>query len=363
VAHDFNNLLTVINGYSDLVLSDLHADHPMREQILAIQEAGERASVLTQQLLAFGRKTIVAPKVIDLNDVVSSVTKMLRRLIGEDITLSCVLSATECRVRVDPSQLEQVLMNFAVNARDAMPSGGRLTIETGKKDTPSDVMGMTAAKCVLLSVTDTGVGMSDDVKSRIFEPFFTTKPVGKGTGLGLAVVYGIIAQAGGDIRVESTAGHGTTFEVLLPEIPSTRSDSTLVEPGRHAPRGSETVLLAEDEEAVRRFTRHVLETHGYMVLEAESSDAAIRLTESFAGPIHLLVTDVVMPDKGGRELAEAVRLLRPNLSVLYVSGYTDDALIRHGIEQEVDAFLQKPFTSLAMACKVREVLDVTRDKK
>lgn len=363
VAHDFNNLLTVINGYSDLLLSGLASDDPIREQLLAIQEAGERASVLTQQLLAFGRKTIVAPKVIDLNDVVTSVAKMLRRLIGEDISLSCILSATACRVLVDPHQIEQVLMNFAVNARDAMPSGGRLTIETSKKDIPEEAVDLPAATYVRLSVRDTGVGMSDEVKSRIFEPFFTTKAVGKGTGLGLAVVYGIIAQAGGHIRVESTVGHGTTFEVLLPEIPSTQSDSTHVEPGRQAPRGSETILLVEDEEAVRRFTRHVIESHGYTVLEADSSDAAIRLTKSFPGPIHLLVTDVVMPDRNGRELAEAIRLLRSNLSVLYVSGYTNDALIRHGVEQEVDAFLQKPFTSKAMACKIREIIDLNRDKK
>ena len=360
VAHDFNNLLTVINGFSELLLADLPASDLRREPATAIRDAGERAARLTGQLLAFSRKAVVAPKVLDLNEVIDSAGKMLRRLIGEDVTLTTVLSPGLSRVRIDPGQVEQVLMNLAVNARDAMPRGGRLTIETkdvavGEGDVPGRA-DPKPGRQVRLSVADTGDGMTDEVKARIFEPFFTTKGVGKGTGLGLATVYGIVKQAGGDIAVDSRVGAGTRFTILLPALPETGEPA---ESGalRVAPRGAETVLLAEDEDAVRKLARLALEMQGYTVVEAGTGADAVRVAETYPGPVHLLATDVVMPDLGGRDLAEAVRARRPGVKVLYMSGYTDDAVIRHGVSEVADAFLQKPFTPLGLARKVREVLD------
>jgi PAS domain S-box-containing protein len=360
VAHDFNNLLTVINGFSELLLADLPAADPRREPMTAIRDAGEQAARVTGQLLAFSRKAIVAPKVLDLNELIDSTGKMLRRLIGEDVTLTTVLSPGLSRVRIDPVQVEQVLMNLAVNARDAMLRGGQLTIETtnvemGEGDIPGRP-DLKPGRQVRLSVADTGHGMTDEVKARLFEPFFTTKGVGKGTGLGLATVYGIVKQAGGDVTVHTRVGAGTTFTIFLPAVPETAKP---VESGalRLAPRGAETVLLTEDAEAVRKLVRRALEMQGYTVLEAGTGADAERAVDAHPGPVHLLVTDVVMPDLNGRELADAIRARRPGVKVLYISGYTDDAVVRHGVSEAADAFLQKPFTPLSLARKVREVLD------
>ncbi len=355
VAHDFNNLLTVINGYCELALSEISSNHPLREFLSAIRHAGERAAALTRQLLTFSRRAIVSPRQIDLNEVIESATKMLRRVIDEDIALVTILTPTSCIVQIDPGQFEQVIMNLALNARDAMPQGGRLTIKTNVVEPPT-----TDPACndrfVQLLVTDTGSGMTDEVRSRIFEPFFTTKGVGKGTGLGLATVYGIIAQAGGHIRVESELGLGTTFAIVLPEMQQA-SNRQASDDRQVAPRGTETILLAEDDDRVRRLTRLMLEAQGYVILECQSGPAGCALAAAHQGPIHLLVTDVVMPDMGGRELAAVIRRDRPEVRVLFVSGYTDGALVRRGVEAEVEAFLQKPFTPLTLSRKVREVLD------
>jgi len=361
IAHDFNNLLTVINGYADLLLSSLSSTDPNHTIIAAIREAGERAATLTSQLLAFSRKSIVEPKVLDLNDVITQSEKLLRRLLGEDVALLTVLAPGLPRVRADPTQMEQALMNLAVNARDAMPRGGRLTIETREADLLREDEVVTypdlkPGRYILLAVSDTGVGMTDEVKAQVFEPFFTTKEQGKGTGLGLAMVYGAVKAHGGHISVYSEVGVGTTFKILLPTAQDLQSAPRSGEV-RLAPRGTETVLLVEDEESVRRLARIALEMQGYTVLEAGSGTEALRLAERHAGVIHLLVTDVVMPGMSGREVAEALRQRQSGLKVLYMSGYTDDAVVRHGIVEATDAFLQKPFTPLTLARKVRAVLD------
>lgn len=357
VAHDFNNLLTVINGYCELALSGVPSDHPLTEFLFEIRQAGERAAVLTRQLLSFSRQAIISPRLIDLNEVIESTIKMLRRVIDENIALVTFLSPTPCIVQIDPGQFEQVFMNLALNARDAMPQGGRLTIETSVVEPPA-ADPVCNDRFVQLRVTDTGSGMTDEVRSRIFEPFFTTKGVGKGTGLGLATVYGIIAQAGGHIQVKSELGLGTTFTILLQEVQEVSNSQTSDDrQADRSPRGTETILLAEDDNRVRRLTRLMLETQGYVILECQSGPVGCALAAAHQGPIHLLVTDVVMPEMGGRELAAVIRRERPEIRVLYLSGYTDDVLVRHGVETEVEAFLQKPFTPLMLSRKVREVLD------
>jgi len=353
VAHDFNNLLTIINGYSELLMmSDLPTGDHQRESVVAIRDAGERAARLTQQLLAFSRKAIIEPKVIDLNELVAESAKLLRRLIGEDIILTVVTCPTPIRIKADPGQLEQVLMNLMVNARDAMPTGGRLTIET---TTVAPGAG-DATPFAHLSVSDNGQGMTDEVKGKIFEPFFTTKGVGKGTGLGLAVVQGVVIQNGGRIEIESAVGVGTTFRLLLPLV-NVEVAGTAAETTRLASEGDETVLLVEDEEAVRMVARISLEMQGYTVLEADGGAEAARHAKEHPGEIHLLVSDVVMPEMGGRQLLEAVRQHRPGVRVLFMSGYTDDAVLLHGVIEATDAFIHKPFTPLALARKVREVID------
>lgn len=354
VAHDFNNVLTVINGYCEFLISDHPAGDPRLEDLKAIRDAGERAARLTQQLLAFSRKAIIEPKLLDLNEVLNKSAILLHRLIGEDVILSVVRSSTPIHVKMDPGQMDQIIMNLAVNARDAMPTGGRLTIEA-TTDTPT---GDGTARFARLTVSDTGQGIADEIKGKIFEPFFTTKGVGAGTGLGLAVVYGIVTQCGGRINVESTVGVGTTFQLLLP-LAACESPAIAVESPQLSPRGGETVLLVEDEDAVRKFVRIALEMQGYAVLEAACGAEALRYAETYSGAIQLLISDVVMPEMGGRQLLDMLRRYRPDLRVLFMSGYTDDAVLLHGVVEATDAFIQKPFTPCALTQKVRDVIDAS----
>jgi two-component system, cell cycle sensor histidine kinase and response regulator CckA len=364
IAHDFNNLLTVITSYGDLVLDDLSKDDPKRQDIEQILKAAEGAASLTRQLLAFSRQQVLEPRVVNLNDVVAGLEKMLRRVIGEDVDLATALAAGLGAVKADVGQLEQVLMNLAVNARDAMPTGGKLTIETGNVELDTDYTrehhAAAAGHFAMLAVTDTGIGMDEATKARIFEPFFTTKAPGKGTGLGLATVYGIVKQSGGFIWVYSEPGQGTSFKIYLPRVEQT-AERRGVSPAAGVPRGVETVLLVEDAAPVRAVARQVLERQGYTVLEAPNGEAALRIAEEHPGPVQLLVTDVVMPGLSGRQLADRLARLRPELKVLFTSGYTDDSIVRHGILEAEIAYLQKPFTPDALARKVREVLDAPRD--
>jgi len=360
VAHDFNNLLMLIKGYSELLAERGRADETVRRYAVEIDGAADRATALTRQLLAFSRRQVLEPRVLDLNEVVKDVQRMLVRLIGEDIELVTRLEPAG-RVRVDPGQLEQVILNLAVNARDAMPRGGRLTIET------TDVVlddgyarqhnGVQPGAYVMLAMSDTGAGMSEEVRAHIFEPFYTTKEKGKGTGLGLATVYGIVRQSGGNIWVYSELGRGTIFKMYFPRVEapaeSLRGRSTLGD----FPRGTETVLLAEDAEQVRALAREFLEGLGYRVLEATDVHHAIEFAEKHQGPIDVLVTDLVMPQMGGRELAQRLAALRPAIRVLYMSGYTDEMIIGgEGLGPGV-AFLQKPFTREVLARRMRELLD------
>jgi PAS domain S-box-containing protein len=361
VAHDFNNLLTVITGRSQLLLRRLGADAALRQELEVIRSAGERAASLTRQLLAFSRKQVLQPKVLDLNAVVADMDKILRRLIGEDIELMTVLAPGLGSVKADPGQIEQVIMNLAVNARDAMPGGGRLSIETREVDLPEAPDPRGPGRYVMLALSDNGCGMDAETASHVFEPFFTTKSQGTGTGLGLSTSYGIIRQSGGLIRVESAPGRGATFRIYLPIVAGgakTAAAETEVEvAGAVANRGTETVLLVEDEEVVRELAREVLEMNGYTVLETRDVEDAQRICSRHGGAIHLMLTDVVMPQMSGRELAERLAPLRPDMRVLYMSGYTDDAIVLRGVLESGTAFLQKPFSPDDLAAKVREVLD------
>jgi signal transduction histidine kinase/ActR/RegA family two-component response regulator len=361
VAHDFNNLLTVILGRTDLLLGPLAPEHPMRRGIELIQRTAGRAAELTRQLLAFSRKQVLEPVVLDLNAVTADMKDMLGRLIGEDIALLTTPTPGLGRVTADRGQIEQVIMNLAVNARDAMPQGGRLILETANVDLDDDYLrrhvGARPGPHVMLAVSDTGTGIPREIQSQIFEPFFTTKEPGKGTGLGLATVYGIVKQSGGYIEVDSEPGRGTTFRIYLPRcdaepVAAERGSRPEVGAG-----GTETILLVEDEEGVRELARDILRASGYTVLEARNGAEALLLCERHQGPLDLLLTDVVMPRMSGRELAERLTPLRPDLSVLYMSGYTDDAVIRHGVLGAGTAFLQKPFTPVTLVQRVRETLD------
>ena len=361
IAHDFNNLLTVITSYSDLLLQDLGGEDPKREDVEQVRKAAEGAAALTRQLLAFSRQQVLAPRVVSLSVVVQGVEKMLRRVIGEDVDLVTALDLNVGSVKADVGQLEQVLMNLAVNARDAMPTGGKLTIETANVEHDPDYAREREAallrRFVMLAVSDTGIGMDEATKARIFEPFFTTKEPGKGTGLGLATVYGIVQQSGGFIWVYSEPGHGTTFKIYLPQVEAPLEGRAVGAAPGDLPRGTETILLVEDAAAVRAVTRQVLERQGYTVLEAAHGAAALQTAAGHPGPIHLLLTDVVMPVLSGRQLADQLARLRPDAKVLYASGYTDDAVVRHGVLEAGISYLQKPFTADSLARKVREVLD------
>ena len=363
VAHDFNNLLTVISGYSDILLRSLPADDSSRGPIQEIYKAGERAAHLTRQLLAFSRKQVLEPKILDLNAIVQEVGRMLQRLIGEDISLTMTLAQDLRSVKVDPGQIEQVILNLAVNARDAMPQGGRLTIETANIELDSTYaqahFEVKPGRYVMLAISDTGHGMEESVRTRIFEPFFTTKEPGKGTGLGLATVYGIIKQSGGNLYVYSELGRGTTFKVYLPYVPLKPSTGKSLHGFKPAMHGNETILVVEDDPAVRDMTTLSLRTYGYNVLESCHGEEAIQVCAQYHGAIHMIVTDVVMPRMGGRQVVEALRPNYPSMKILYQSGYTDDAVVRHGVLEAETAFLQKPFTPVALASKVREVLDAT----
>ncbi len=366
IAHDFNNLLTAIIGYSQIILSGLDEGDPVRDQIGEIEKAGKRAAALTSQLLAFSRKQILQPKVLNLNAVIADIDKMLRRLIGEDIELRINLDAAIGRVKADPGQIEQIIVNLAVNARDAMPRGGKLTIETQNVylDEPyaNQHAEVQPGSYVMLAMSDTGTGMDKETQANIFEPFFTTKEKGRGTGLGLSTVYGIVKQSSGHIWVYSEPGRGTTFKIYLPLIEESAEIAETPAPIAESLRGHETILVVEDEEVVRNLACEILQINGYTVLEAADANEALLKYEQHEGAIHLMITDVVMPSISGRELAEHLTPSRPEMKVLYMSGYTDDAIVHHGVLDAGTAFLQKPFTPDALARKAREVLDAPRSQ-
>ena len=359
VAHDFNNLLTVINGYSELLLRQVGEDSTLRKEVEEIRKAGDRASMLTRQLLAFSRRQVLQPKMLDLNATVTGMATMLRRLIGEDIDLRILPGEGLGKVKADPGQVEQIILNLVVNSRDAMPGGGKLSIETRNTlldGTFSSKHPYTVAgPHVLLAVSDTGAGMSEDTQAHLFEPFFTTKEKGKGTGLGLSTVYGIVKQSQGYIHVYSELGKGTTVKIYLPRVEG--EEETVSPVSAPAPHGTETVLVAEDDDQIRDFVTRVLSRKGYRVLSASDGFDALRLCGESADPVDLLITDVVMPRMGGRELASRIQTAKPGVRVLFVSGYTEDAISQRGILEAGLQFLQKPFTTDALLRKVREVFD------
>jgi two-component system, cell cycle sensor histidine kinase and response regulator CckA len=362
IAHDFNNLLMVIQGYADLLADRFPAGDPVRRNVEQIQMAGQRAASLTRQLLAFSRKQMLAPTIISVHTVVADMEKILRRLIGEDIHLETSSVPDLWPVKADRSQIEQVIMNLAVNARDAMPNGGSLTIETANVELDSafsrHAVVMAPGQYVMLAVTDNGMGMDANTQAHLFEPFFTTKEKGKGTGLGLATVYGIVKQSGGYIWVYSEPGRGTTFKIYLPRIEQQKRVKLFEDSGQSKalPRGSETVLLVEDEDGVRQLARDYLQTNGYSVIEAPDGHTAVELAAMHQGPIHVLMTDVVMPGISGGELAQRIAKMRPDIKVLYMSGYTDQSVVHHGILESDAVLLQKPFTMATLASKLREIL-------
>jgi PAS domain S-box-containing protein len=365
VAHDFNNLLTIITGRTHLVLGRLKGDDPVRRSVEVIQKTADRAAALTRQLLAFSRKQVLQRKVLDLNTMVADVSTMLRRLIGEDVDLLLTPGPGAGRVNADPAQLEQALMNLAVNARDAMPGGGTLGLETDQvrlgaapPDRPDT---LPPGPYAVLRVMDTGTGMDAATQARIFEPFFTTKEPGKGTGLGLSMVHGIVRQHGGAIHVRSVVGGGTTFEIFLPQVETAADTGGADDTAAPLPAtGQETILLVEDESDVRALAREVLERQGYTVLEANDGAQAVAVYEKEGARIDLILTDVVMPRMSGREMVDRVRATRPDMRVLYMSGYTGDAIVRHGVLDASMLLLGKPFTPVALIAKVREVLDRPR---
>ena len=361
VAHDFNNLLSVILSYSQLMLRALPRDSALRGEVEQITRAGARATDLTRQLLAFSRQQVLVPKIVDLNSSLDSMHRMLRRLIGEDVELRTLPAVGLGKVRVDPGQIEQVIVNLAINSRDAMPGGGILTIETANVDLDAayaaDHPGVNPGPHVMLAVSDSGVGMDRETQARIFEPFFTTKEQGKGTGLGLSTVFGIVQQSGGSTWVYSEPGQGTTFKIYLPRVNGVESQISSSSFQRLILGGTETVLLVEDDEQVRSLAQTVLERSGFRVIAASGCEEALRVEATYHEPIQLLLTDVVMPRMSGRQLAERLSRQRPRMKVLFMSGYTDDTVVHHGVLDAGIQFLQKPLTPEGLTRKVREVLD------
>lgn len=360
VAHDFNNLLMVISGYAEVLLEKLESGNPMRQKAEAIQQATDRATTLTRQLLAFSRKQLLELKVVDVNTIVSDMERLLKPLIGENIELTTRLGTGLGRTRADAGQLEQVIMNLVVNAKDAMPNGGKIAIQTANAEL-DDSYGrehtfIRPGPYLMLSVTDTGCGMSKETQSRIFEPFFTTKEKGKGTGLGLSTVYGIVKQSGGYVFARSEVGHGTIFRIYLPRVEDVLHAADPVKNSSANTTGSETILLVEDEDSVRQLVRETLEGRGYRVIEAENGGTALQVTGRLSEPIHLIITDVVMPGINGRDLARELAKTHPQARVLFLSGYTEDAILHQGGMEPGTAFLQKPFTLQNLSRKVREVL-------
>jgi nitrogen-specific signal transduction histidine kinase/ActR/RegA family two-component response regulator len=360
VAHDFNNLLTVINGYSAMALETLDEFDPLHEEMQEIYKAGERAASLTRQLLAFSRRQAVTPRILDLNLIVSDMDRMLRRVLGEDAVLNTTLETGLEAILADPGQIEQVILNLAVNARDAMPDGGRMLIETGNAVLDEDYArqhnAVVPGSYVMLAVSDTGCGMDAETQAHIFEPFFTTKGEGQGTGLGLSMVFGIVQQSGGDIWVYSEPGKGTTFKIYFP-VAGDRPAQAKHGPTSRQSTGTETILLVEDEEGVRNLIRTSLQRAGYTVLEARDGNEALLLYERHATSIDLILTDVVMPQMSGRELADRFAAIRPDVPLLFMSGYTAKAIVQHGVLDPQTPFLAKPFTPSTLTAKVRETLD------
>lgn len=361
IAHDFNNLLHVIIGFAELTAESMRPDDPLLANIQGIDQAAERAADLTRQLLAFGRRQILEPRVIDLNNLVFNAAKLLQRIIGEDIEIATVPSPDLWPVKADYGRLEQVIANLALNSRDAMPNGGTLTLETANVilDESHVRQGMDVAPgpYVMLAVSDTGTGIRPEALPHLFEPFYTTKSVGEGAGLGLATCYGIVRQSGGFIRGYNLPDKGARFEIYLPAVKEGHAKSVLQTTDPSVRGGDETILLVEDERLVRQMAAQALRAYGYTVLDAQTGGEALVIAHEHVGEIHLLVTDVVMPHMSGRQVAERLRSTRPGIKVLYVSGYTDDTVLRHGALEEGAAFLAKPFTPSALAHKVREMLD------
>ncbi len=367
VAHDFNNILTTIIGNAEFMLMDIDTDNPLTENIEEIKIAGERAAALTRQLLAFSRKQIVQPEILDLNKLLTGIEKMLVRLIGEDIDILMIQESALWKVEIDPGQMEQVIMNLTVNAKDVMPLGGKLTIETANMELDENyfdehgIIEKQPGSYVLLTVSDTGIGMDKGVQEHIFDPFYTTKEKGKGTGLGLSTSYGIIKQNNGFIWVYSEPGQGSTFKIYLPRVKRDIKTEEKEQPPVENLSGSETVLIVEDDNSLRKLMQKSLQPHGYRILVAENGEDALRISEEHEGTIDLMITDVVMPKMGGKETAERLKTLHPQMKVIYMSGYTDDAIVRHGVLAPGLNFLEKPFSPKGLAHKVREVLDKKQD--
>jgi signal transduction histidine kinase len=360
IAHDFNNVLSVILSYSEMISGDLKPEEPLRADIEEIRMAAVRASDLTRHLLAFSRQQVLEAKVLNLGQSVAGMEKMLRRLLGADIDLTLLCASGLWNIKADPGQIEQVLMNLAVNARDAMPEGGKLTIETANVELDDEYarahVEVGAGSYVMLAVSDTGDGIDKMTQARIFEPFFTTKDKGKGTGLGLATVFGIVRQSGGHVWVYSEPGKGATFKIYFPRVSGNAEVRSSERPAPDSVRGSETILLVEDDDQVRALARNILRRNGYVVLVASNGGEAFLLCEQHGSRIHLLLTDVVLPLMSGRQIAERLASLRPEMKVLFMSGYTDDAVLQHGILDSGVAYLQKPLTPTSLTRKVRQVL-------